>query len=405
MNRLVSILLFLSCALAQAATFYASTNTSGGNGLSTNTPWPLLTALASTSAGDTILVMPGVYSNADWEPNHINQTIKSQVRWGAKLYNGNPFAGLAFARDGITLDGFEIAYASNNAVAIGTLTNITVRNCWIHNNGFVEKVAGNPSTYGNGVQSSTSYGILVENCLIEFNGSMTDSGGHGHGVYLSGTNCIVRNNVLRWNGGGGIQFDDSGTHGTTNLLIYNNLIYNNARYGIVLGSGNGTVDASVFGNTVLCTNICLQIGAAHSRATLRYTNNILYGGVTLLQTNTIPSVTADYNLMNKVDALPLGAHGILTNYAGFMNTNGGLYWLKSDSPARSKALPAIHGTNDFFGTSQSNVIDIGSFQYSDSYAADARTLDPSPSTGADYWKILSSVFPTAPQQFIISRKH
>ena len=76
-----------------------------------------------------------------------------------------------------------------------------------------------------------------------------------------------------------------------------------------------------------------------------------------------------------------------------MNTNAGLYWLKSDSPARGAALAGICGPTNFFGVAQSSVSDVGFVQYNAAYTNDSRTLDPSPAAGADYWLDLNTTNP------------
>ena len=74
---------------------------------------------------------------------------------------------------------------------------------------------------------------------------------------------------------------------------------------------------------------------------------------------------------------------------GFVNTNNGLYWLRSDSMARGNALSNACGPVDFFGRAQSSVADIGAFQYSENLLGDSRVFDPSPWFGAGYWQMLS----------------
>jgi hypothetical protein len=366
-------------------TYYVATNGAIENsGLSTNSAWPLSYALANVGPSNTIVVMPGIWSNADWEIRQPYTTFQSQVKWGAVLLNGNPFAGLVLDTSNITVDGFVIAYVTNHGI-YAEAPNITIRNCWIHH------CANNTGIVASGILNTYQSNTVVENNLIEYVGNSACSK-WDHGMYLSGTNIIVRNNVCRYNVGAGIQIWDNTGTGSTNVQIYNNLSYGNGRWGLVAGSELGSVYISVVGNTFICSNNAMAAGSS-GLSWLTCTNNILLGGrFTMNLFGGSYNIMGDYNLLNIIDNLPLGAHGILTNYAGFVNTNDGLYWLTATTLARRAAFAAACGGTDFFGNAQSSVSDIGAFQYTAALTLDTRSLDPSP-VSPNYWQNLTAPLP------------
>jgi hypothetical protein len=379
MRLLFSLIIFLAGCCSEATTYYAATNgVSSNTGLSTNSPWPLTYALINVGPSNTIIVMPGTWSGSQIDVFKPGTTLRSQVKWGARLVN-SPYLGVSTHHANTTIDGFEIAYAVDAGVWISE-SDCVVRNCWVHHCRGHGGVTANSLT---GNRPGMLRNTLVESNLLEYNGS--DQLNCDHGTYLCGANITVRNNVCRYNIGSGIQIWDCGTAGSTNVQVYNNLCYGNGQWGLVAGSANGNVQLNVFGNTFVCDNKAIGIGSG-GRVTITCTNNILLGKLeTLNEFGGTYDIVGDYNMMSRVDHLPLGSHGILTNYTGFVNTNSGLYWLSRNSVARGRAFAGVCGPVDFFGNAQSSVADLGAFQYSGILTGDARTLDPSGASGADYW--------------------
>lgn len=396
LGRLMALsVLFGSLTTVFAGTYYVATNgVSGNSGLSTNSPWDMTTALAKVPAGSTIIVMPGTWSGREIDVTKTQLTLKSQVKWGARFLN-SPGNGIAVYTsgtfvEGVTIDGFEVAYAHNHGISLYA-TNCTVRNCWIHH------CATNSGVVASGIMATEDSGghynmstLLVECNLVEYIGNATEHQ-FDHGLYVFGTNITIRANVCRYNTGYGIQIFDSGGSGTKKAQVYDNLSYGNGIGAFVCGSGGGNCTLNAYGNTFVgahALDACMSSGL---NASFTCTNNILIGGVYVMNlccAGATFNIAGDYNLINKVDNLPLGAHGILTNYAGFVNTNSGLYWLTAASAARGKALSTACGPMDFFGNAQSSVSDIGAFQYSALYSSDNRVLDPSP-VSPNYWFVLT----------------
>jgi hypothetical protein len=78
-------------------------------------------------------------------------------------------------------------------------------------------------------------------------------------------------------------------------------------------------------------------------------------------------------------------HNVLSTDPGLVSTNNGLFWLKANSVARGAAGPSLVPPVSFFEKVARSVTDVGAFQYSNALASDERVLDPSSSTGAEYW--------------------
>ncbi len=374
--------------------YYVAPNGSSGNdGQSTNSPWTLDWSIAHAGTSNDIILMDGVYDRSSLGQVRIydvnNLTFRAQNKWKAVIANSSYRGIEIYNSPYIVLDGLCVSNSYDDGIKLMG-DHDTVRNCWVVNNGTNGDVGQN----GIAANGGTDNYMLLEYNLIEWNGAWVGArAGHGHGIYVNGPGQVVRGNVVRYNGGYGIQFYSSSMpvlqHG---CLIYNNLTYGHANHWGMTVYGGDDPDGSssgtnyVFGNTI-CDGIDLNYG------TVDITNNIIlpspqspnpihtWGGAYA------PTVRSDYNLSSTA-LTPAGAHDVLSGTANFVNSANGLYWLKATSAARSHALPAVCGANDFFGVAQSSVSDIGAFQYNAAYTNDRRQLDPSPPTGADYWSAL-----------------
>lgn len=399
------------CFSASATNYFVATNgtTSGHDGLSTSQPWPIGYALANVCAPDnTVYIMPGVY-NANYGSKGFlefyNTGLSASHRFAVKALNpptngiwtvritGGVAGGIGastspgYATDYVDFDGLEVCTnKGGDGISIGAFS--TVTRCWTHHND------------QNGINSSNGrcHDNLFEFNLVEDNGVDFTYGWHYHGIYAYGANNVCRNNVFRYNGAGsGVQFysQQDATTGQTNNFIYNNLIYGNtnAGYGIDVYGGNFNTDTKTFANTgpnyvfnnTILDSILVDAG------TINLSNNVINPspGQTAVQLGGVtPTFHSDYNA--GISTIHSDPNELITTWAGmaFVNTNRGLYWLQVGSTLRNAAKANVHLTNDFFGNSISTWPDIGAMQYSASYAADTRTLDPSTSTGAPYWALL-----------------
>lgn len=377
--------------LCLGATYYVSPSGSSGNtGLVPTSPWPIDYAMLHISASNTVVALPGTYSNQVIIRKSYT-TLISPTKWMAKIYaptglNASGISVWPAPIDHVTIDGFEIGYSGQSAIQIYG-SNVTVRNCWIHDSG-----QGHNVNNGSAILTVTPQpNTLVERCLLEHNGY---SSGYDHGGYLGGTNIIFRNNVSRYNLGYGVSFYN-GLGGCDLVQAYNNLCYGN--YGDAFNNGHqmGFNSLNVPGTTNYAydNTLITPLGKAFfvEWTTLMATNNIIIstndGFNVFSPSGTVSWAFGDYNLAPQA-LYTAGAHDVISSNYAFVNPVNGLYWLSSTSAARCRTLPGVFGPVDFFGNTQSGVCDIGAFQYQAPFTADTRVLDPSSVCGADYWTIL-----------------
>jgi hypothetical protein len=304
----------------------------------------------SPGATNVCYLLPGLYtySSSITLTQHYVSFI-SQIKWAACITNldaaGHPFYFSAPAHD-LTFDGIQLAnnrydFQLGDQGNVGAVSNNAARNLWCHGTG--NNWAGAPNA--SGIEVVCGSGALVENCLLEWNG--TNYIGSNHGIYAGGTNGIYRNNVCRFNGGAGIivngHLDTGGVRDDGNSIT-GNLCYSNLSLGAQISikcdaAGNAGTN-SVIGNTVQDGANNYAIFCA-SGAVLLLTNNIILS--TGSGVDNLGTVWANYNMATATLAAP-GGSDVITNYTG-LNSD---YTLKADSPARGRGL---------------NGVDIGAYSY------------------------------------------
>jgi hypothetical protein len=266
---------------APAATLYVSTQGSDANPGTSAQPFrTIVQAYGLAKAGDSILVMPGVYTDytSGWGL-HLGSSgtasspiaLRSQVRGGAVLDGQNvPDRNVGIYIDGSynIVDGFEIRNGTKGGITIWANGN-QILNCNIHNNGNL----ANSSTEGrDGIYSSegTADNVYTAN-YIHHNGR---SGSNlDHGLYLCGQNEMVANNVLFANSACGLQV--AGYTTVSNLKVYNNVMAFNGTDGIILWQSLNGVDVK---NNIFYQNGHYGIGSydAHGSG-VTVDNNLSFG--------------------------------------------------------------------------------------------------------------------------------
>jgi len=369
---------------ASPSTFYVATNGSTGNdGLTFGSPWPMYYALTNAAAGSTLIFETGSYTNIDLDrQSQQGMTLRSFVKWGAKVTGASGLHNIATESSqvlsNVVVDGFEVIGSYIDGIKF-TGPGCSASNNWVH---FCTNGAS-----CQGIAAHNVNGTIITRNLIEWNG--TDIA-HDHGIYVNGTNIQVTANVLRYNKHYGAQFFD-GTGDNMNCLIANNLIYSNG-LGMTLWSYAGYTN-TITGNTILSsTNSCIVINGGNPWIT----NNILQCGGSYypIDTNGTMGSTAkvDYNFNSKSIA-PVGPHDTVSSTPGFLSPATGLYWLTAGAAATGAQISTVFAPVDFFGNAQASVAAVGAFQYNPVLAVDIRVLDPSPAAGADYWNLaLPGVF-------------
>jgi hypothetical protein len=240
--------LMLSLASAQAADLYVSTQGSDSNPGSLTSPLRTITrAYSLASAGTTILVLPGVYTDyrTGWGI-HLGKSgtasspivLKSQVR-GKAIVDGQNLSdrnqGFYISGSYNVVDGFEIRNSPHGGIALYGNDNRILNN-EIHHNGNPASASSNGQ---DGVYSSkgTSGNYYAGN-------SVHDNGRTGsnldHGFYLCGQNETIINNLLFRNAACGLQV--AGYTTVSNMKVHNNVMAWNGTTGIILWMSLNGVD-------------------------------------------------------------------------------------------------------------------------------------------------------------------
>src|SRR6185503_12482099 len=240
--------LALGLVRASAADYYVSTQGNDANAGTAAQPFRTITrAYDLASAGSTITVLPGVYTDyqSGWGL-HLNKngtasspiTLRSQVRGGAVIDGQN----LSDRNQGIYLDGsyniidgFQIRGGPKGGITIWGNYNQILNNDLHHN--------GNPASSSTLGQDGIYSGENTRNTVYKAN-YIHDNGRTGsnldHALYLRGDNELVINNVLIRNAAYGLHIAGYAT--VSNMKAYNNVIAHNGKSGIILWMAVSGVD-------------------------------------------------------------------------------------------------------------------------------------------------------------------
>lgn len=369
-----------------ADAFYVAPDGSPNNDGSRDRPWPSVEfALTEVGGGRVIVLRPGVYAgplrirreHAGTPSQHT--VILSEQKWAA-IVTQSPSHGVFTdgGTDWILLDGLQVKESAMDGVKVNGAHAI-VRNCWIHDN------------YTNGLAIFSTNHATVDSNLIENNGFIGTDRGHGHGIYATGSNITIVNNVFRYQKSHGIHLYSEGLGGVTDCFVANNLCYMNSSRGIIVDSPAGT--PSLIPNRIV-NNTSVHNGAdgiavvgGSSIAPHVVANNIIVGnrraplavyplGANNSASNAdTPTVVIDYNLMDsdprvaadqRFDRVTYGLHNLIGT-ASFTNESKRHYWLLSESMAIATGSPVHAPPADFWGRALTKTApDLGALPYVDS---------------------------------------
>ncbi len=354
----VSLICFGSLR-AQADMYWISPRGSVvGNGAQSN-PFPSIkTAIERVGGGHTFIFKPGYYVGEQITlfPRHGGTperptVLKSQEKYKA-IIHGSPFHNF-YIRKGckwVVIDGFDVGGAGYTGVkSNGDYT--VIRNCRIHNSAL------------QGIEAHNVVGTVIENNLVEFNGKHPQ---FDHGIYSSGNNITIRNNIVRWNSGYGLHLYPH----MSNSRIENNLIYRNGRWGVLLLRKTENAGNRIINNTIAENGTGVFIGPGRGDIIM---NNIIVNNTAWKSTKSDPiqvsrggdlgKARIDYNL-----CIPgfkgQGNHNISRDPM-FLDTKKGFYLLRKNSPAVGSGSPEFASLRDFFGDvrPQNKRPDLGCFPF------------------------------------------
>jgi parallel beta-helix repeat protein len=350
---LPTALLIACTALAgslSADTYYVSTEGNTENDGSRERPWPTVEhALSQVGGGKTIIVRPGTFrgpiqiARAHAGTAERPTIIQSEVKWGATII-GAPEHVISNSSgcDWLVVDGFEVMGGRYDGIKMNGDHN-TVRNCWVHGNKAM------------GIAMHNRTGGLIENNLIEFNGSHIQ---FDHGIYASGQRLIVRGNIIRHNASYGLHLYPS----IQESLVENNLIHGQVRArGIILACPEGGGRNRVVNNTVVERANPITLWSGDGEIVV---NNIFIADHEAVSVDArTRQVVFDHNLCMP-QSHAQGSHG-LAGDPRFVDPTRGVFWLRANSPAIGAGSTGHAPTRDFWGRSRpkDHPPDLGAFPY------------------------------------------
>lgn len=384
---LISIVVLL-VNFSKAGIWISTDGTSLGNGSQSNPYNTFDTALSKHGGGRTYIFTPGTYLlgqltlRAEHKGTPQNPTIlKSYEKYGAVL-NGSSGHGVYVHPecDWVIIDGFYIRGAAMDGLK--TNADFTVfRNCWISN------------STGMGISGHGANNLVIEKNVVEFNGRHIQ---FNHGIYVSGDNIIIRQNVIRYNAARAISLWGRSGMNATNTVVENNLIYGNTRQGLLFFGPEDKYNIENSGNKII-SNTIVNNGYGVNVMSFRrgiISNNIILNnnrweytedhGLTVthsgLKEDTqklkdyLSDITVTNNLLDKdfedYNCMPLKKNNFIAKQSVlqcFIEPRRGAFYLRRNSEAISNADPNYLPDTDFFGTDRKTISgDIGCFSYYES---------------------------------------
>jgi hypothetical protein len=360
---------FLTMSLfsAQAATLYVATTGNDSNPGTATQPFRTITyAYSKASAGTTILVAPGTYTDytSGWGLHLGNSgtasspiVLKSEVRGGAVIdrqFASDGHDGIYLDGSYNVIDGFVITRAPITGVFIEGNAN-QILNDEIDNNG----TQGSTDPEGQGIYSAeTTSGNVYGGNYIHDNGYAGSN--LDHGLYLCGKNEIVANNVVIRQPSRGLQV--AGYTTVSGMKIYNNVFAWNGIDGITIWQAMNGVDIR---NNIVCHNG--RDGVEFYAATgsgVTIDHNLIYGNASANYSFTDGGSACTYTLGLTISSQPLLINETSSSFDAH---------LSAGSPAIGAGLNLSSTfTDDMAGAARptSGAWDLGAYVYGSSGSGD-----------------------------------
>ena len=310
---------------------------------------PLLTirkAAALAKPGTTVVVADGTYEAAF--NTRTSGTADARItyvaasKWGAKLVGTDAEKDAVWRNYGdfVDIQGFDVSGSiTDGFIQTGSYGRIVENRVY----GFTE---GCISTY------KDDYSMLDNDIIsnVVFNCGNTPL---NHGIYPGGPGGTISNNIAYGSGGFGIHC----WHNCNRQVISNNLVFDNAEGGILIGQGDGPNDGSVDADDMLvANNIAIGNGAQGIRESGATGGNNKY-----LNNNVVGNQEDGIGLLSGSES------GTITDQPDFVNfqpDGSGDYRLQPDSPDIDAGTPDGAPAMDITGAPrpQSGGIDIGVYE-------------------------------------------
>lgn len=360
---LIFVLSLSSVELSCATYWIAPTGRAAATGSETDPFDSIENALKKYGGGNTFIFKPGIYVGRQVTllRKHAGTAekptvLKSEQKYEANIH-GSPGNGISVG-DGcewVIIDGFDIGGSKSDGV-YANADHTVIRNCRIHNNA------------GQGIMVHGEKGVVIENNLIEYNGTHIQ---FDHGIYAYGSDFTLRNNIVRFNSSIGLHLYPRLGKST----IETNLIYGNPRWGILIYSTPKVGSNRIVNNTITQNGSGLAIKDPLNEIIV---NNIIVDNtkwkfhkletIENLNGNNFRGSKVDYNLCipssKDVGRQPNG----LSTDPLFLDPMKGAFYLKKGSPAIGKGSREYASSRDFFNRPRPSdkSPDLGCFSYDES---------------------------------------
>ena len=359
----VIILAFGNSAIS-GNTYYVSNSGNNANAGSSAQPFKTITyAYSKVSAGDVIIVKPGVYT--DYTPYaglNFNKngtatnpiTIKSEYKWQAVIDGGNVsdhIECITLSGNYHIIQGFDIRGAFECGVWIkGTATGNKILKNNIHHCGNI----GDPSSAAGQtglLSDENTDGTQYYSNYIHHNGRFSLNSNLDHGMYLTGDNEVVVNNIVTHNCAYGIHI--AGYSTVSNMKVYNNVFAWNGRSGGMVWMDMAGVD---FRNNIFYKNAELGLLCYDAHGTgVIIDYNLWYGN---------PQGTINMTWASS-DVAYTSGNNLINTLPDFVNDTSD-YHIKSNSLAVDAGTSlASFVVDDFDGNvrAQGNGYDMGAYEF------------------------------------------
>lgn len=359
-RSLPGLLVVLLASQADAADLYVAPGGSDDNPGTAALPLQTIGKAAEMATpGTTVHIAPGVYREI--LETSASGTAEARIRylsstpWGAKIRTEGPDDHWSWTNEGsyVDIEGFDISNNGRGGIA-NLASHVRIAKNYVHD----IPAAGCPRYGGAGMETGeyTAVDTSFEGNLVHDIGDFPNSCPRVHGIYHSHEGGQIANNIVYRTSGWGIHL----WHAPFDVKIANNLVFNNAYGGIVVGAG----DSPYFGDPskpadyiVVINNIVYDNGGVGveelglTGMNNVYLNNLVFGN------------EQDWGLKHDLsDSSTVAAPPGFVHY----DPDGkGEYRLTVDSPAIDRGTQMEAPAVDYDGVRrpQGQGVDIGPFEF------------------------------------------
>jgi Right handed beta helix region/Protein of unknown function (DUF1565) len=357
---LPGLLAVLAAAPAAAVDFHVAPGGRDGNPGTAALPFRTIGKAARVATpGTRIIVAPGVYTEiletiASGTPEAPVAYISS-IKWGAKIRTQGADDHWSWTNRGnyVHVVGFDVSgngaggilsYGSNVRIAANHVHHIPARGCTDNGGAGIDAVG------------YTSINTDIVRNLVHDIGEFPERCATVHGIYHTHEGGRIVNNIVYRTSGWGIHL----WHAPLDLTIANNLVFNNANGGILVGAGdsphfddpNKPADRIRVINNIVYDNRSVGIEELGVTGTSNlYAHNLVFAN------------EEDWSLQNG-----LGHSGTVAAPPGFIRYDpdgNGNYHLRADSPAIDRGTGSAAPIVDYDRAPrpQGRGVDIGPFEF------------------------------------------